>query len=105
MRVDGGVAVAREVFEHRQHTGVAQPLGVGAGELDDLRRVRTERAITDHLVIGFFCDVDDRCEVDRDTEPADGLTALERDAANLVRCHRLREHPRGRLAADQVGQA
>ncbi len=33
------VAVAGEVLEHRQQAGVAQPLGVGARELDDLRRI------------------------------------------------------------------
>ena len=74
----------REVLEHRQHARVAQPLGVRARELDDLRRIGTERAIADHLVVGFRRHVDDRCEVDGDAQVPHGLAALERDAADLA---------------------
>ena len=93
--------MAGEVLEHRQQAGVAQPLGVGARVLDDLRRIGAERAVADHLVVGFRRDVDDGCEVDRDAEAAHGLAALERDVVDLVGCLGLRQHPRRRLAADQ----
>ncbi len=98
------MAVTGEVLEHRQDSGVAQPLGVRPRVLGDLGGIGTERAVADHLVVGFLGHVDDRREVDGDAQLLHRLPALERDVVDLLRGVGVGQHPRRRLAADELRQ-
>ena len=81
--VAAGPAVPRQVLQHRQHAGVPQALGIGAGMGGHDSGVAGEGAFADHLMgHAGGMDVRDRGAVHVDAEPgqhvADGVRRLPR---------------------------
>ncbi|CNH23248.1 Uncharacterised protein [Mycobacterium tuberculosis] len=76
--------MAGEVLEHRQQPGVAQPLRERPGVGGDRLRIRAERPVADHRVVGLVGDVDDRGEVDGDAQLFHLLTTLQGQVVDLL---------------------
>ena len=98
------MAVTGEMLEHRQQPGVAQASGVGAGVLGHLGRIRAERPVADHGVVGGVGDIDIGREIDGDAEATHPVAAVQRHAVDLVGGVHQGQRLRRRRRSDQLGQ-
>lgn len=84
--VSPSAPVSWEVLEGRDHPAGEQPLGEHPCVLDDFGGVGPEGTITDHASRTRGIEIDDRCEVHRDTEFRELPSTLLDLGPELLRC-------------------
>ena len=102
--VPGGTPVAREVLEHGLHAGGLQPAGKGRAIFAGGLWVGGEGAVTDDLQVSPI-HVEHRGEVHRYAVGAQAVADLRGQGLNFLRAMPLRHGPRGRVVAQDFGEA